>query len=100
MLIPRRSSYLHELSPAEREREESLDYPFLQVLETSLLPNLGYSEMNDTTLQTLAEILHAATQFWARDINTETAKVLPREGVHYWCFDMLFIVTSRHSIGM
>ncbi|GHJ88999.1 hypothetical protein NliqN6_5401 [Naganishia liquefaciens] len=92
------SSHLLDMTPAEREREEALDYPFLQVLETSLLPILGYPQMNDTTLQTLAEILHATTQLWARDPETEAAQTLPREALHYWCFDMLFIVTSRHSI--
>jgi hypothetical protein len=88
------------MSPAEREKEEALDYPFLQMLEASLLPILGYPEMSDATLQTLAEILHTATQLWARDRDSDTAEALPRESVHYWCFDMLFIVTSRHSIGM
>lgn len=94
-----RSSTLLDMSPADREKEEALDYPFLRMLEGSLLPVLGYPEMSDETLQALAEILHAATRLWTRSADSDEVEVLPRERFHYWCFDLLFIITSRHSIG-
>jgi hypothetical protein len=91
------------MSPSEREKEESLDWPFLHMLETHLLPVLGYQGMSDQTLQALAEIVHSATQLWrAGTANGGAAgeiETLPRERFHYWCFDLLFIVTSRTSVG-
>ncbi|KAJ9096967.1 hypothetical protein QFC20_006328 [Naganishia adeliensis] len=54
--------------------------------------------MSDTTLQALAEILHSATRLWKRSSDSDEVEVLPRERFHYWCFDLLFIVTSRHAI--
>ncbi|KAJ9092821.1 hypothetical protein QFC21_006697 [Naganishia friedmannii] len=96
-------SSLLDMPPAEREKEESLDWPFLQMLETHLLPVLGYREMSDRTLQALAEIVHSATQLWRGMVTcgagTEEIEALPREKLHYWCFDLLFIVTSRTSVG-
>ncbi|KAJ9119007.1 hypothetical protein QFC22_003496 [Naganishia vaughanmartiniae] len=95
-------SSLSDMPPAEREKEESLDWPFLQMLETHLLPVLGYPEMSDQTLQALAEIVHSATQLWrgvtSSEAGTEEIETLPRERFHYWCFDLLFIVTSRTSV--
>lgn len=87
------------MAPEEREKQEALDYPLLRMLEGSLLPVLGYPEMSDATLQALAEILHSATRLWKRSADSDEVEVLPRERFHYWCFDLLFIVTSRHSIG-
>jgi hypothetical protein len=97
--MPSFSSTLLEMAPEDREKQEALDYPFLRMLEGSLLPVLGYPEMSDATLQALAEILHSATRLWKRSADSDEVEVLPRERFHYWCFDLLFIVTSRHSIG-
>ncbi|KAJ9101495.1 hypothetical protein QFC19_005146 [Naganishia cerealis] len=95
-------SALLDMPPSKRETEESLDWPFLQMLEAHLLPVLGYPEMSDRTLQALAEIVHSATQLWrgttTSGLGMGEIETLPRERFHYWCFDLLFIVTSRASV--
>ncbi len=112
---------MFSLSLDVQAQDEEFDKSLLTTLESDVVPHLGDPRLPDTLVSELARLLHRGSQIYALDdepllpvstsvamekiepigvVNvsqfgtTELGQLLPRERFSYWCFDLLFLISS------
>ena len=102
-------------------QDEEFDGVLLTTLESDVVPHLGDPRLPDTLVSELARLLHRGSQIYIMDDapllpvstldvmnkvdpsdaihtlqfgTTELGQLMPRERFSYWCFDLLFLISS------
>lgn len=109
-------------SPLDTQaQDEEFDKALLITLELDVVPHLGDPRLPDALVSELARLLHRGSQIYMLDDapllpisnldnmdkvdpsdvthilefgTTELGQLMPRERFSYWCFDLLFLISS------
>lgn len=109
------------MSLSTQEEEENFDHQLIQSLEKDVVPYLGDSRLGDSVIKTLGILLEKGSSVVAVNTSIPTpplsptrsreflfdanvhgttadGTLVPRERFSYWCFDLLFAISTRRSL--
>lgn len=102
-------SYMVEMNWEEAEQEELYDIPAIDLLESSVMPLSGHSNVDNVILEQLADTIYQASILYTpcngitsqkdeTDLGRETSVTpLPREGLRYRCLGLLFSSAAKNG---